>query len=113
MKLAILTILVTAALLTGTFECAASCAAVTSESPCHHDQGTPHHQDVAACSHELVLDLIHAPAVQHGFETSAATMPIPKNPHPDGWGCNAFSSDPHAALSCNRRDAGSSLSLRI
>jgi hypothetical protein len=55
MKLAILLIV---ALLAGTVECAASCAAVTSESPCHHDK-----QSVAACSHELVMQRTQATAI--------------------------------------------------
>ena len=108
-RLALLLMLV---LVLSGLQCAASCAAVMVESPCHHHQPTPHHQDQAACSHELVLDRVHAPAIGHGFEACGAQTPLPKNPHPDGWGWSAFSSDLHA-MSCHRQDAGSSISLRI
>jgi hypothetical protein len=53
MKLAILLIV---ALTGGTYECAASCAAVKCESSCHHDKKAPE-----ACSHELVLHRTAAP----------------------------------------------------
>lgn len=119
MRLAILVILVTAALLAGAVECVASCAAVTVESPCRHHKSAPHHQapsdrEPGACSHELVLDRVHAPVIGHGFEARGAMQTaVSNNPQPNGWGWNAFSSDLHAALSCHRQDAGASLSLRI
>jgi hypothetical protein len=55
MKLALLLIV---ALLAGTIECAASCAAVNGESSCHHDQKSP-----IACAHELVLERTHSIAI--------------------------------------------------
>jgi hypothetical protein len=107
-------ILLIAALLAGTVECVTSCAAVTLESPCHHHQSSPHHQDPGACSHELVLDRVHAPAIDHGCEACGAVQTaLPKNPHPDGWGWSAWLSDLRAGLRLPRPDAGSSLSLRI
>jgi hypothetical protein len=109
MRLAILATLVTAVLLAGAVECAASCAAVTVEAPCHHHQSAPHHQDPVACSHELVLDRVHAPATEHGFETSGPMQA----PLPDGRGSEPWWSRLVPRLSCNRQDAGSSLSLRI
>jgi hypothetical protein len=106
-------LLLTLALVLSAFQCAASCAAVTVEAPCHHHQA-PHHQDQAACSHELVLDRVHAPAIDHGFEACGALdTPLPRNPQPNGWGWSARLSDRLAALSHHRQDAGSCLSLRI
>ena len=113
MKLAMLVILVATALLAGAVECSASCAAVTVEAPCHH-HSAPHHQDPAACSHELVLDRVHAPAIELGFEARGAMQtPLPKNPQRHGSGWNAWLSDLLVGLKLHRQDAGSSLSLRI
>jgi hypothetical protein len=109
MRLAILAILMTAALLAGAVECAASCAAVTVESPCHHHQGAPHHQDPAACSHELVLDRVHAPAIAHGFEAWGAMQTM----LPNGRGSDTCWSRLVPTQSCHRSHAGAPLSLRI
>lgn len=109
MRLAILVILVTAALLAGTVECATSCAAATVESPCHHHQPSPHHQDQAACSHELVLDRVHAPAIDHGFEARDEVQ----TPLPNGRGSETCWPRLVPTLSCHRQDVGASLSLRI
>jgi hypothetical protein len=109
MRLAILAILVTGALLAGTIDCATSCAAVTVESPCHHHQSSPHHQDQAACSHELILDRVHAPAFGHGFEVCG----VVRTPIPNSRGSETCWSRLVPTLSCHRQDAGSSLSLRI
>src|SRR5580704_6023739 len=108
MRLAILAILVTAVLFAGAVECAASCAAVTVEAPCHHHRA-PHHQDSAACSHELVVDRVHAPAIDHGIEACGSTP----SPLPNGRDCETYWSKLVPALSCNRPNAGASLSLRI
>jgi hypothetical protein len=73
MKLAILLI---AALLVGTFDCAASCAAVKCESSCHHDKKTPE-----ACSHELVLDRtapLQAPESAAAVQTAVAISLSPE-----------------------------------
>jgi hypothetical protein len=107
-------LLLTLVLVLSGLQCAASCAAVTVEAPCHHHQSAPHHQDQAACSHELVLDRVHAPAIGHGFEACGTMQaPLPKNPQPHGWGWSAWLSDRLAGLKLHRQDAGSSLSLRI
>jgi hypothetical protein len=77
MKLAILLI---AALLVGTFDCAASCAAIKCESSCHHDKKAPE-----ACSHELVLDRaapLQAPESAAALQTSgAATIALSPETH--------------------------------
>jgi hypothetical protein len=73
MKVAILLI---AALFFGTYECAASCAAVKCESSCHHDKKAPE-----ACSHELVLDRgasLQAPESSAAIHTPIALAPIPE-----------------------------------
>jgi len=66
MKLAIVLI---GALLAGAFQCAAGCASIAPDAPCHHNQQSP---SPAACSHELVLQRGQAPA--HDYAAPPAIL---------------------------------------
>jgi hypothetical protein len=88
-----LAILLTAALLVGTFECAASCATANPDSACHHES-----KPSTACSHELVLDRIHSTAIHHAFDAYIARNPFPSDHESKTHAANRPSTttrDPH------------------